>query len=224
MSLLVLAFSGSHSGTHLLDKGLPIRAVTRSERDRFEASMTAAFTTDALARWIWPDALQYLNAFPPFVTLFGGVSFEHGSAHVVGDFFGTAQWIPPGIHSDEGPVVELLEKTVSGPRLGELLSLFERMADFHPDAPHWYLPLIGVDPIHRGRGYGAQLMRHALDACDRDGHPAYLEATSQSSRALYERHGFRAIGEISSTDAPLVFPMVRSPGALPETASSESRR
>jgi len=29
-----------------------------------------------------------------------------------------------------------------------------------------------------------------LDRCDREGTPAYLEASSERNRALYERHGF----------------------------------
>jgi hypothetical protein len=28
----------------------------------------------------------------PLVTLFGGKSYDHGSAYVIGDFFGIAQW------------------------------------------------------------------------------------------------------------------------------------
>jgi predicted GNAT family N-acyltransferase len=54
-------------------------------------------------------------------------------------------------------------------------------------------------------------MRHGLVACDRDQQPAYLEATSPTSRSLYERYGFRALGEIRSGDSPPLFPMLREP-------------
>ncbi len=86
---------------------------------------------------------------------------------------------------------------MSEPKLGEVLSLFEQMAGFHPHEPHWYIPLIGVDPVFQGRGYGSQLLQHGLVACDRDHQPAYLEATSPTNRSLYERHGFRVLGEVS---------------------------
>jgi GNAT superfamily N-acetyltransferase len=177
-----------------------IRSVTRNENDRFVAAMTVAFSADALARWAWPDPLEYITTFTPLVTLFGGKSFDHDSAFVIGNFFGVAQWLPPDVHPDDGPIGELFEK-----------SLFEQMARFHPEEPHWYLPLIGVDPVLQGRGYGAELMRHALLVCDRNQQPAYLEATSPGSRALYERHGFRAFAEIRSGQSPLVFPMLREP-------------
>src|SRR6266540_346463 len=77
--------------------------------------------------------------------------------------------------------------------------------------PHWYLPLIGVDPVHQGRGLGSALLRHALKNCDRDHLPAYLEATSPSSRRLYERHGFEATGEIQDAESHTMWPMLREP-------------
>lgn len=188
-----------------------VHSVTRSEKDRFAATMTIAFSTDPVARWAWPDPYQFMATFLPLVTLFGGKAFEHSSAYVAGDFCGVAQWLPPNVQPDDGPIGEHFEQTMSGLRLGEVLHLFERMAAFHPQEPHWYLPLIGVDPVYQGQGYGSQLMQHGLKACDRDHLPAYLEATSPDSRRLYERHGFDALGEIRSSDSPPLFPMLRKP-------------
>jgi GNAT superfamily N-acetyltransferase len=204
------ALAGVYQGK-AVDNAPAIRAVTRSDKDRFAAAMTMAFTADPAARWAWPDPLQFMNIFIPLVTLFGGKSFEHGSAYVIGDFFGVAQWLPPGIHPDDGPIGNLFEQNMSEPKLGELLSLFEQMAGFHPQEPHWYIPLIGIDPTFHGRGYGTELMRHGLVACDRDQRPAYLEATSPVNLRFYERHGFRVLGEIRSGDSPPIFPMLREP-------------
>jgi len=191
------------------DRAPQIRPATRSDQDRVEAAMTMAFVADPMARWAWPDPLQYVRTFMPFATLFGGRSFDHGSAHVVGDFVGVAQWLPPGVQPDDGPLLEHFARNMSEPRLGELVSLFEQMAGFHPQEPHWHLAVIGVDPLYQGRGYGSQLMRHGLAACDRDHLPAYLEASSPANRALYERHGFKALGEIRSGDSPPMVPMLR---------------
>ena len=194
-----------------MDHALDIRSVTRSDKDRFEAAMTMAFSADPAARWAWPDPLQYINTFMPLVTLFGGKSYDHGSAYIIGDFFGVSQWLPPGVHPDEEAIGKLFEQNMSEPKLGEVLSLFEQMAGFHPHEPHWYIPLIGVDPVFQGRGYGSQLLQHGLVACDRDHQPVYLEATSPTNRSLYERHGFRVLGEIRSGDSPPLFPMLREP-------------
>jgi ribosomal protein S18 acetylase RimI-like enzyme len=84
-------------------------------------------------------------------------------------------------------------------------------ARYHPSEPHWYLPLIGVDPFHQGKGYGAALMQYGRIPCDRDRTLAYLESTNPKNISLYERHGFELLGTIQvGTSAPL-FPMLRKP-------------
>lgn len=193
------------------DHAPEVRPVTRSDQDRFESTMAVAFTNDPLVRWAWADPLQYVQTFVPFTTLFGGKSFDCGSAYVIGDFFGVVQWLPPGIQPDDAPMLELFERNMSEPKLGQLLTLFEQMGGFHPNEPHWYLPLIAIDPIYQGRGYGTTLMQQGLARCDRARQLAYLEATSLPSRRFYERLGFRVLGEIRSADSPPMFPMLREP-------------
>jgi GNAT superfamily N-acetyltransferase len=90
-----------------------------------------------------------------------------------------------------------------------VFALMEEMGRCHPGAPRWYLPLIGVDPAHQGRGFGSTLLRHALRVCERARKPAYLEAASAARRRLYERKGFAAVGTIQVGSSPPVYPMVR---------------
>ena len=88
-------------------------------------------------------------------------------------------------------------------------ALFERMAGFRPREPHWYLPLIGVDPAHQGKGCGAALLSFALASCDRDHLPAYLESTNPRNVSLYKRHGFEPLGTIQVGQSPPLVPMLR---------------
>ena len=50
---------------------------------------------------------------------------------------------------------------------------------------------IGVHPDTQGQGLGSTLMRPTLDRCDREGLPAYIEASNERSAALYARLGFQ---------------------------------
>ena len=87
------------------------------------------------------------------------------------------------------------------------------MGSYHPAEPHWYLPLIGVDPspsCQRG-GYGSELLRHALAACDKDRMPAYLESTNSENTSRYQRQGFEVLGTIQVGASPPIFPMLRRP-------------
>src|SRR5262249_8485856 len=94
-------------------------------------------------------------------------------------------------------------------QLEKALGLFQQMAGYHPHEPHWYLPLIGVDPACQGKGFGDALMAHALARCDREGTPAYLESTNPRNISLYRRHGFEALGEIRVGESPPLVPMLR---------------
>ena len=52
----------------------------------------------------------------------------------------------------------------------------------HPKGQaHEYLMLIGVDPDVQGQGLGGELITEVLARCDREGRPAYLEASSLRS-------------------------------------------
>lgn len=91
--------------------------------------------------------------------------------------------------------------------------VLQQMDHYHPTQPHWYLPLLGVRRAFHGQGLGSALLKHTLAHCDRDGLPAYLEATSPRNVALYERHGFERIGEIRVPAFPTLNPMMRQPAA-----------
>jgi ribosomal protein S18 acetylase RimI-like enzyme len=179
--------------------------------DRTVAVIALAFVADPIARWAYPDPQQFWTYFPPLVRAFGGRAFETATAFVAGDYAGAALWLPPGEHPDEEAMGEIFAASVSGEREESLSEFGRQQSDAHPTQPHWYLPLIGVDPAHQGQGHGSRLMQHALRVCDRDGLPAYLEATSLGSRALYRRHGFEAVGEIQAPGSPPMWPMWREP-------------
>ena len=82
--------------------------------------------------------------------------------------------------------------------------------DIHPDEPHWYLPVLAVDPCHQNKGYGSQLLEHANKKFDNERIPAYLESSNPKNISLYERHGYQVITEIPAGNYP-VTPMVRQP-------------
>src|SRR4029434_6355179 len=101
----------------------------------------------------------------------------------------------------------LMQATVDGQTRSDAIAVMEQMGRYHPSEPHWYLPLIGVDPSQQGKGYGTALMRYALDACDGDRAPAYLESTNPRNVPLYQRHGFELLGTIQGGGIPPLFTM-----------------
>lgn len=197
--------------TMLTRSDAPIRTATTSDEDRAFAVLALAFASDPVSRWAWRDQHTYLTNFAAFARAFGGRAFAEGAAHVVGDFDGVALWLPPGVEPDAEAMIALLVGTVPEAAQAEMFTVLEQMDKYHPHEPHWYLPMIGVDPIQQGRGFGSVLLQHALAVCDRDGMPAYLESSNPKNVPLYQRHGFEVTGTVRAGSSPTIVPMLHRP-------------
>lgn len=188
-----------------------IKTATASEAESVISVLTLAFSEDPALRWIFPDPHEYITHSPPMIRAFAGGAFEHATAYYADGFAGAALWLPPEAHPDEDTMVSLLQQSITEARLEEVLGVFEQMGGYHPSEPHWYLPVIGVDPLHQGKGVGSALMQHSLLLCDREQQLAYLESSSPRNIPLYERFGFETVGTIQAGTSPSFWPMVRKP-------------
>ncbi len=188
-----------------------VNVAGQADEDAVVAALTIAFAGDPMTRWSWETPEAYLSSFPRFARAFGGGAISLGTAHYTEGFSGAALWYPPGEWPDEEALVGVIEETTSEARRPAVYAIIEEMGNFHPKEPHWYLPLIGVDPRFQGKGVGSLLMKHALDVCDREGVAAYLESSNPRNIPFYERHEFVALGAIQHGDSPVVVPMLRRP-------------
>ena len=188
---------------------MAIKIAQASDEANAIDALTLAFSVDPMARWSLPDPAKYLATFPSIARAFGGGAFQKGTAYIADGFAGAALWLPPGVESDEESLMRLFDENTSDHVKEDLSKIFEQMEKFHPTERHWYLPMIGVDPAYQGEGLGTALMTEALKAVDRDGLIAYLESSNPKNISLYERHGFKVIGEIQSGSSPVLRPMLR---------------
>lgn len=188
-----------------------VRTATQEDEAAAIATLTLAFSTDPATRWTWPGPQAYLDAFPRFAKAFGGAGFAKGGAHIVGDHAGTALWLPPGVEPDGAALGELMRTTASPQSMSDGMQVMRQMESHHPREPHWYLPLIGIDPKHQGKGLGGALLTHTTEICDRDGVLAYLESSNPVNIPLYQRHGFEITGRIQYGSSPTIVPMLRRP-------------
>ncbi len=192
-------------------KALQIRMTTSPDEAAAIDTIVLAFSSDPVWRWCWPDPHRYLQSAPCFARAFAGSAFTHDGAYCSDDYAGACLWLLPNVHSDEAAMGDVLQRTLSEAVRSDLTGVLEQMAEYRPTEPHWYLPIIGVDPLHQGKGYGSTLMKCALQDCDREHLPAYLESTNDQNVPLYQRHGFEVVGTIQSGTSPTILPMYRSP-------------
>lgn len=129
---------------------------------------------------------------------------------------GAALWLPPaglprGTRRDLALTARLGSLLLRGRnRLGgfRLLAAVEKK---HPRQPHWYLAVLGTDPIARGSGAGAALLAEVLGRADAAGEPAYLETQKEANLAYYERHGFVVRDVVRLDGLPTAWTMWREP-------------
>lgn len=189
---------------------IAIKTATASDQERAIAAVVLAFSADPASRWAYPDPHQYLTNFPNFVRAFGGKAFEQKTAYT-DNYAGVALWLPPGIQPDDNVLIPLLQQSIAERDQEDVFAVFEQMGHYHPKQPHWYLPLIGVEPTQQGKGYGSALMQHSLRLCDHANQLAYLESSNPANIPLYERYGFERLGTIQIGTSPSIFPMLRNP-------------
>jgi GNAT superfamily N-acetyltransferase len=189
----------------------PVTVILPADRQRATSTLSLAFAGDPFVRWFLEEAHVYAAYWPRIVEAFAGKAFEQGTAHAVDGFAAVALWFPPGVGSDDETFSALIQESASERARPDMDVVFGQMGDLHPTFAHWYLPLAGVDPPAQGRGLGSTLLRYALETCDRDGLPAYLEATAARNRDLYARHGFEEIGVIQHGGSPPLWRMLRPP-------------
>lgn len=186
-----------------------VLAAEPGHADRVLGVLTLAFAADPPTRWLFPESDEYLRHFPIFARALGGAALPRRTALATRDHAGVALWLAPDAAPDEEALARLIEEGVAPQKQADMAAVVEEMVRCHPEEPHWYLPLIGVEPARQGRGLGAVLLRAALQRVDAEGLPAYLESTNPRNRPLYEQHGFAPIGEIKIGSCPPIVPMLR---------------
>jgi GNAT superfamily N-acetyltransferase len=194
-----------------------VRTATESEGPRVVEALARAFYDDPVLSWFFPDDSRRARQLEKFFALARErIWARHDLIYTTKAVAGAAVWLPP-----EEWRVGLLEQLRLTPSLISAIGLrdvpralrgFNLMESRHPHEPHYYLPVVGVDPRWQGRGIGTALLRPMLERCDREGMPAYLEATSPRNRACYERNGFRVTDEFNFPNGPPLALMWREPG------------
>ena len=177
------------------------------DSDRVKGVLKLGFASDALIRWVFPDAASYLKCFDTWMEEFSKIAFENDIVYSEENFYGSSLWHPPGVEFDDSILLPTFEYVPSD-RFEVVARFFEEFKKYHPEDA-WYLAFIAVDPSQQRKGIGSFLLKEALNMIDERGERAYLEASNEQNKALYERHGFVEIGRVQFEDSPPAFPMIR---------------
>lgn len=191
-----------------------VRKVTRADVRRLSGAMARAFYDDPAVSHSLVDEPHRMRRLEQGFELFlNQVYLRHDECYTTAGLSGGALWLPPRRWKLDGfEQLRLVARMarVHGRALPRVLRVLGFLEGRHPHEPHYYLAFVGVEPARQGRGMGSALLRPILERCDRDRTPAYLEASSERNRALYERHGFEVVEEARlPAGGPPIWPMWR---------------
>ncbi|MBD0422371.1 GNAT family N-acetyltransferase [Streptomyces sp. NPDC052309] len=200
--------------------GVAIRTAGEGDRELVVRLLDEAFQDDPVSGWVFPGAEYRRRTHHRLMAAFTDAVLADGRIDVTEDGAACALWL--SVPADEGTGDGAGDAVDDSPAQvreavdpdNERVELIGRLtAGIHPSGrAHEYLWMIGVAPERQGEGLGTALIASVLDRCDREGLPAYLEASSARSRGLYERLGFAFTGEpLDLPDGPRMWPMWREP-------------
>lgn len=200
----VLRGRPSTAGTVGCVTTVEITVATAADRERVLGSLVAAFPTDPVLRYLFPDEETY----PAYAAAFFGDLFDRRvhsqTIWTVAGGASVAMWEPPSTGTVPAGSVDApgggLAAQVPADAHARVRAYDEAVHAALPTAPFWYLGVLGTRPDSAGRGFGRAVMNAGLRRAAADGLPAVLETSSPANVEMYRRAGW----EVSRTvDEPL---------------------
>jgi ribosomal protein S18 acetylase RimI-like enzyme len=197
-----------------------VRLTSQQYRQASEV-LGRAFYDDPLAQYVIPDDARRARLLSSYYGTAVRYCLRYGEIYTTSDVQGVACWLPPdhalptigrilGLGLDALPLRLLPWDLLRAFNTEDYTSsMHQRSAP----AQHWYLWVLGVDPLYQRRGVGSRLMRPILARADADGMPCYLETEKEVNLPFYQRHGFKVVreGKIPRSNVH-VWAMLRDPG------------
>jgi ribosomal protein S18 acetylase RimI-like enzyme len=191
------------------------RKVKDAESLSLAGVLARAFEADPMSVHLLPDQGSRLLCLEyAFRTFLRRGYLPQQECYTVGSVRGGALWLPPGKYPPS-----IWRQLSLLPDFTRIFGLFRTpgalrdlncMEKMHPLGElHWYLAFLGVAPSEQGKGLGSALMKPVLNRCDAEGMPAYLETSNERNLPLYQRHGFKVVGECDIPKGPHFWGMWR---------------
>jgi ribosomal protein S18 acetylase RimI-like enzyme len=195
-----------------------VRVAQPRESGSLKVALGAAFFDDPIFGWLIGRSSNRQARLERYFAIQLAHALADGCVWTSEGLQGAALCMPPGrwrlppqvMVADGGRFVSVFRGRL--PRAIGLLAAIERR---HLRGAHYYFANIGVAPEAQGQGLGSSLMRPTLDRCDKEGLPAYLEASSERNAALYERLGFQCTEVLRFAGSPSLRLMMRPPQPWP---------
>ncbi len=200
-----------------------VSLMDRREEHAVIGALTRAFYDDPLFGFFFPNLVRQTRGLIAFMNS-GVVDArpfnEIWVAHTEdGKIASAAAWLPPGAYprGARRETMTLLRSSPTFARTGRRMATGLRLlaesdkAHHELKEPHYYLGLLGTDPLYQRTGAGSAALQPVLERCDTEGVAAYLETQKEANLAYYARHRFELARKLEVKGAPPLWTMLRKP-------------
>lgn len=193
----------------------PVEPADTGDAEALTYVIVDAFFGLEVSQWLVPVPRTRRPIFLDYFRIYVDHALAAGVVLTTPHRDAAALWLPVGADGPIGPPEGYQEQlaAITGEHLAQFEALDEQFDQHHPKGtPHEHLAILAVRPDRQRLGIGAALLneRHAI--LDRDGTPAYLEASDLAKRDIYLAHDYEDLGEpIQLPDGPSMYPMWREP-------------
>jgi len=198
----------------LLAQASSPRQATTADAQALSKLLARAFLSDPVIDWIARAGTRRERGLEKFFHwILTERALPFGEVWMAGGV--VAVWVPPGAPASPGGFWEQLlllpmfVKLCGFARMRRGEAMGAAMEKHHPQAPHFYLAFIGVEPRLQGLGLGSAMLEANIQRIDAQGAPAYLENSNPKNTRLYERLGFKLGANIAPATAPPLMAMWR---------------
>jgi hypothetical protein len=85
-----------------------VRILQATDRSLAMGILAAAFISDPINRWLFPNPRTYLDVFEAYAEAFAGAAIDLGHGYIADEYRGVALWLPPGVSSEVETLAEII--------------------------------------------------------------------------------------------------------------------
>jgi ribosomal protein S18 acetylase RimI-like enzyme len=201
--------------------------MTNNEIIRLQASqipaasevLAKAFENDPMFSYIFPkDDGRRMGKMKQLFISSLRYSQPFDSIYTTDTLKGVAIWIPPGKYPMSlWQTIKLgltLPFQLGWGGMGRGIQLFNKIEECHNQympEPHWYLAVLGVEPVYQNQGVGGRLLEPILKQADGENLPCYLETDGEKNVSFYQKRGFQVVKAFELSGNLRLWAMRREP-------------
>jgi len=177
--------------------------LTEQQLPQAIAMIGRAFHKDPLSIYVYPDEAERTHRLPLVFSIALRYTLRYGEITTAPEITGVACWLRPERTTLSikqllriGALTTSLKMGLQG--LRRINNAEDYMRNTHQHCitePHWYLWVLGVDPVRKGQGIGGTLLRAGLERADASDRSCYLETMNPENVPLYQKFGFAIASE-----------------------------